>query len=160
MPYRLRLSFQSRNRGSFDFKCGTRMLRLVSICCFNLVIEVLLISRATGRCTPGIVLLFQSRNRGSFDFKPKRNILNSSIRISFNLVIEVLLISSSQSCWDRQPRNAWFQSRNRGSFDFKAHSYIGPENLCICFNLVIEVLLISSANALFVSSMSDWVSIS
>ena len=41
--------FQSRNRGSFDFKFP---------CCIS-------------QCS---LFLFQSRNRGSFDFKPKKTI--------------------------------------------------------------------------------------
>ena len=41
--------------------------------CFNLVIEVLLISSGiTGMVEHNDQLLFQSRNRGSFDFKKLR----------------------------------------------------------------------------------------
>ena len=91
---------------------------------FNLVIEVLLISR---------------------DIRYNRYICR--IR-SFNLVIEVLLISSQLRQWMHRvgPLTSKFQSRNRGSFDFKTEK----RRLRICrrhrsFNLVIEVLLISSS---------------
>ena len=65
-----------------------------SISCFNLVIEVLLIS--SSRLSGGVCLSdeFQSRNRGSFDFKVARRELKHEIGFRFNLVIEVLLISS------------------------------------------------------------------
>ena len=63
--------FQSRNRGSFDFKGYTPLHRIAKPTIrFNLVIEVLLISRAYKDTVLGCAdLLFQSRNRGSFDFK-------------------------------------------------------------------------------------------
>ena len=117
--------FQSRNRGSFDFK------PFVSFHAysywigqgFNLVIEVLLISRFEGHTHTSIAkVLFQSRNRGSFDFKLLETV-NHKIRINdcFNLVIEVLLISSF---------GRWKQRTHRSVRSF---------------NLVIEVLLISRA---------------
>ena len=86
---------------------------------FNLVIEVLLISRRW-KWEQGIAgTMFQSRNRGSFDFKVK------SITVGQDITGE-------------------FQSRNRGSFDFKNVRFqinaLGYKS----FNLVIEVLLISS----------------
>ena len=121
--------FQSRNRGSFDFKrlCGcSNPTRIWS---FNLVIEVLLISRVvwsgiSAKASGGFNLVievllisslkqgcryyqvesqFQSRNRGSFDFKPK----------SASSVVKGI---------------SMFQSRNRGSFDFKMknHCSIDP----------------------------------
>ena len=62
-------TFQSRNRGSFDFK----------------VIKSL---PAVPFKTP-----FQSRNRGSFDFKKSQTEVAILEKSSFNLVIEVLLIS-------------------------------------------------------------------
>ena len=63
--------FQSRNRGSFDFKRSSPP----TIGCF--------------------AHLFQSRNRGSFDFKKLDDIAKQfELTPSFNLVIEVLLISS------------------------------------------------------------------
>ena len=88
--------------------------------CFNLVIEVLLISRVRG---------YGNRAR--------------AVHQGFNLVIEVLLISScirdfAMIC------DFEFQSRNRGSFDFKNSDSDAPTaNSGHCFNLVIEVLLIS-----------------
>ena len=60
--------FQSRNRGSFDFKAIGRMLGVSHTWGFNLVIEVLLIS--------SIIIATEM-----------------PCAISFNLVIEVLLIS-------------------------------------------------------------------
>ena len=62
--------FQSRNRGSFDFK-----LMPMS-------------SMMTG------TVMFQSRNRGSFDFKAGAYEVVIHKLSRFNLVIEVLLISS------------------------------------------------------------------
>ena len=64
-------TFQSRNRGSFDFKA----------------IEV------TAPALP-VPEQFQSRNRGSFDFKSKDDYRKIHTLSCFNLVIEVLLISS------------------------------------------------------------------
>ena len=62
---------------------------------FNLVIEVLLISRTLLGLSRSISFLFQSRNRGSFDFKlTDSRIPRDGWQIHcFNLVIEVLLIS-------------------------------------------------------------------
>ena len=70
-----RPEFQSRNRGSFDFKYF-RVNRIEnSTLRFNLVIEVLLISSGSDSVRALLCKrLFQSRNRGSFDFK-----LNASI---------------------------------------------------------------------------------
>ena len=89
------LWFQSRNRGSFDFKSRKRAN-------FQTV-------KAHSQ--------FQSRNRGSFDFKPRGRINKTVSLSSFNLVIEVLLISSGMP--NMLTIITWFQSRNRGSFDFK-----------------------------------------
>ena len=116
----LQFLFQSRNRGSFDFKRRDRLGSVRVGQCFNLVIEVLLISRSWWNCVANFKLcvsMFQSRNRGSFDFKEKSENVNSQIYA--------------------------FQSRNRGSFDFKLD--IPPSALEFeqSFNLVIEVLLIS-----------------
>ena len=86
--------FQSRNRGSFDFK------------------------PEMAACSPSQVA-FQSRNRGSFDFKQETKIADGDILLSFNLVIEVLLISSNEFSVDASLLIK-FQSRNRGSFDFKS----------------------------------------
>ena len=87
--------FQSRNRGSFGFK-QTRSVhytRQPSHQCFNLVIEVLLVSR---------------RNPD-----PRKR-----YGAGFNLVIEVLLVSSSEQTLSPVSCSQ-FQSRNRGSFGFK-----------------------------------------
>ena len=87
------LKFQSRNRGSFDFK-RKRSHRGRSGLCFNLVIEVLLIS----------------------------SLPHEALAVPqdcFNLVIEVLLISSAKSSIHVAFVKS-FQSRNRGSFDFKS----------------------------------------
>ena len=112
--------FQSRNRDTFDFKsvhfrCKERLNRG-----FNLVIEILLISRqATVKFT-------------------------HVTGASFNLVIEILLISRTAPNGLRRFRLTMFQSRNRDTFDFK-YSSIRLKILSIfCFNLVIEILLISS----------------
>ena len=87
---------------------------------FNLVIEVLLISRTRGNPRYVEADQFQSRNRGSFDFKAGLlHEMHLNSLGSFNLVIEVLLISSVS----RRINNLeqiQFQSRNRGSFDFKS----------------------------------------
>ena len=116
------ISFQSRNRGSFDFKNRTRLpLIRQRSACFNLVIEVLLISReAMSIPLCQIIRKFQSRNRGSFDFKSVRSLPTMSLRVPF-------------------------QSRNRGSFDFKVFRLHFLLPSVKRFNLVIEVLLISSS---------------
>ena len=111
--------FQSRNRGSFDFK-------------FTLTTAINTGSRS----------VFQSRNRGSFDFKLDDHIRKSMTPKRFNLVIEVLLISSLfLVIFSHSPDK--FQSRNRGSFDFKILFYLSARAPIAGFNLVIEVLLIS-----------------
>ena len=65
------VQFQSRNRGSFGFK-GTLVVSIAeNVVCFNLVIEVLLVSSILGGQKTSPVF-----------------------STSFNLVIEVLLVSS------------------------------------------------------------------
>ena len=61
--------FQSRNRGSFDFKSTLGAESTSAGFRFNLVIEVLLISSIMPELIRNFTNLFQSRNRGSFDFK-------------------------------------------------------------------------------------------
>ena len=112
--------FQSRNRGSFDFKAESNRAVQYPHECFNLVIEVLLISRQ--RCTRTnheycgfnlvIEVLLISRSR--WQTRSQETTLDS-----FNLVIEVLLISSQYREVADNDYNTLFQSRNRGSFDFK-----------------------------------------
>ena len=92
--YRPSTQFQSRNRGSFDFKGVPIIEATAPLPCFNLVIEVLLISSREDVAYRVRVFRFQSRNRGSFDFKLRVITLPIDDLICFNLVIEVLLISS------------------------------------------------------------------
>ena len=93
--------FQSRNRGSFDFKSAPTVRLPKTPKRFNLVIEILLISRATlTLSTTDTDIRFQSRNRGSFDFKSTK----------FGIQLQEIE----------------FQSRNRGSFDFKPNAYTLP----------------------------------
>ena len=89
---------------------------------FNLVIEVLLISRILSELANiSFALEFQSRNRGSFDFKGGS--LNYKITLD-------LFQSRNRGSFDfkllklAQKWNSllMFQSRNRGSFDFKRNS--------------------------------------
>ena len=88
------MMFQSRNRGSFYFKCiGLIQIKRVRER-FNLGIEVLFISRTTHYRGVANQVPFQSRNRGSFYFK------GTSDSGSGEIIV--------------------FQSRNRGSFYFKA----------------------------------------
>ena len=61
--------FQSRNRGAFDFKCREHILFCIAALSFNLVIEVLLISRYYQVTADRESVWFQSRNQGAFDFK-------------------------------------------------------------------------------------------
>ena len=91
--------FQSRNRGSFDFK-----------------------RTAFGHGDPNEQRVFRSRNRGSFGFKckPSGTPTTPSNSSGFNLAIEVLLISSIQkSSGESFLAKVLFQSRNRDSFNFK-----------------------------------------
>ena len=71
----MQVLFQSRNRGSFDFKPASYQ-------------------------GTGTFRMFQSRNRGSFDFKEFSVYRGESLRSRFNLVIEVLLISRKKD-WQR-----------------------------------------------------------
>ena len=113
--------FQSRNRGSFDFKLG--------FCTLPVCVTLEFQSRNrgsfdfktlfSGSYTDLTNKPFQSRNRGSFDFKVTSvPLLLSSTRFRFNLVIE-------------------------GSFDFKTAWACSCNFIKSSFNLVIEVLLIS-----------------
>ena len=115
---RICVMFQSRNRGSFDFKGHPHRDLFRPSQGFNLVIEVLLISSEYIEEALISDVKFQSRNRGSFDFK-SRKLSNNG----FNTF--------------------WFQSRNRGSFDFKFTESRRYKEFNTRFNLVIEVLLIS-----------------
>ena len=87
--------FQSRNRDSFNFKHLATVFLNKCIICFNLAIEILLISRITVSSVKYVGFKFQSRNRDSFDFK-----IGPPLQVgivdhqSFNLAIEILLISS------------------------------------------------------------------
>ena len=118
--------FQSRNRGSFDFKSTKFGIQLQEIefqsrnrGSFDFKFRIPSFYRQS-------YLSFQSRNRGSFDFK--RTMSNDKIRIHhrFNLVIEVLLISSSSRLSTKNATSS-FQSRNRGSFDFKMRKRTIPK---------------------------------
>ncbi len=180
------MKFQSRNRGSFDFKWKSAYCVQKWESRFNLVIEVLLISSPFTLTGEVRTDKFQSRNRGSFDFKSVRTYRTSRLHHGcFNLVIEVLLISSlesgtavanfgmfqsrnrgsfdfklSQEARHSQLFRLLFQSRNRGSFDFKVESNRFQVKSDICFNLVIEVLLISSIKHPFGGCLIHQVSIS
>ena len=117
----LDLPFQSRNRGSFDFKWGTAKESSAGQFWFQ--------SRNRGSFDfksssesrwSSIPARFQSRNRGSFDFKSIKIIATLQIIPDrFNLVIEVLLISRKSERGSQLANGRSFQSRNRGSFDFK-----------------------------------------
>ena len=85
---------------------------------FNLVIEVLVVSRIISFSSTSVSTLFQSRNRGTCRFKKLLNLLMVQALFRFNLVIEVLVVSRSPVKDD----------------------YEGVSN---CFNLVIEVLVVS-----------------
>ena len=64
------LKFQSRNRGSFGFKYAVVLSAIFVSQCFNLVIEVLLVSSQV------------------------QVLMGTCSSVGFNLVIEVLLVSS------------------------------------------------------------------
>ena len=123
------LLFQSRNRGSFDFKENRQLQQETPGASFNLVIEVLLISSHTVSLDALQAILFQSRNRGSFDFKlvqvenlcrPQPEGFQSRNRGSFDF--KVLFAITEQ-------KRVQFQSRNRGSFDFKRQHPCASERI-------------------------------
>ena len=87
--------FQSRNRDAFGFKLTLRMPTSNSKKSFNLVIEMLLVSRFLSTRVRRVKFL-----------------------ASFNLGIEVLLVSRTRQCLMRLLPHG-FQSRNRGTFGFK-----------------------------------------
>ena len=68
----------------------------LSIECFNLVIEVLVVSRVSAVKSSVLgSVVFQSRNRGTCRFKIGSIRVRNVITIQgFNLVIEVLVVSS------------------------------------------------------------------
>ena len=109
--------FQSRNRDTSDFNKRWRNMKTSSHC-FNLVIEILLISRIVPTTNCVSQCSFQSRNRDTSDFKFHEDVRYNFYLICFNLVIEILLISSP-SCSS------------------------GLRSMFLRFNLVIEILLIS-----------------
>ena len=132
---------------------------------FNLVIEILLISREVRQDTESSdlsfnlvieILLISSERVNPDDIKS----------ISFNLVIEILLISRTTPASGSgdmivfQSRNrdtsnfkrmhpapyhlhCLFQSRNRDTSNFKSKAVKSAAELETGFNLVIEILLIS-----------------
>ena len=141
--------FQSRNRDTFDFKSGSGWLHGHSGSCFNLVIEILLISRHNSQQIGSISrILFQSRNRDTFDFKRRSTATQpKSKQHRFNLVIEILLISRNNTTHLLLNNRQTFQSRNRDTFDFKNARPVRCRHRLRSFNLVIEILLISSTEA-------------
>ena len=86
---------------------------------FNLVIEVLVVSSPRPNIPICCLLLFQSRNRGSCRFKSDKPTFTWTLGGGFNLVIEVLVVSSGITVYVPIARTTGF-------------------------NLVIEVLVVSS----------------
>ena len=89
--------FQSRNRGSFDFKEGQEQAVANAIVTFQSRNRGSFnFRKARSPMSLWIPHKFQSRNRGSFDFKVTTTNSTSFLNPlkSFNLAIEVLLISS------------------------------------------------------------------
>ena len=131
--------FQSRNRGSFGFKpLATLRIGVAHESCFNLVIEVLLVSSLTN-CRICLYVAFNlvievllvSRLQ-LFGCYRRFNLVIEVLLVSvysalnrhwilaqFQLVIEVLLVSQHRCRSLRHHRHNKFQSRNRGSFGFK-----------------------------------------
>ena len=112
--------FQSRNRGSFDFKHIVIKIKLSNDCPFQSRNRGSFDFKLSYSLDQGLSKMFQSRNRGSFDFKSVSELSEAEGISSFNLVIEVLLISSRQAFGGGIAWQILFQSRNRGSFDFKS----------------------------------------
>ena len=116
-PICLLMSFQSRNRETYDSNYIFTYQTTTSCQCFNLVIEKLMIPTANGiniyinRC------LFQSRNRETYDSNPPVR----APTLTFYL----------------------FQSRNRETYD--SNPIVVPArdpSVANSFNLVIEKLMI------------------
>ena len=130
--------------------------------CFNLVIEVLLISRRSHyvSCGTKLTVSFPSRNRGSFDFKGKNpsgkqryKWFPSRNRGSFDF--------KDFATWILDIHERLFQSRNRGSFGFKEiRALLTSHRTRRCFNLAIEVLLVSSIRWVSRKNLCKRVSIS
>ena len=112
-------TFQSRNRDAFRFKISGRMSQVLNLHGFNLVIEMLFVSRRHAPSVRnGSPTMFQSRNRDAFRFKRKTGVVSltallfqSRNRDAFRFKSEV---ESNPSAAIR------FQSRNRDAFRFKA----------------------------------------
>ena len=135
--------FQSRNRGSFLIKQPTFKMRLMSKASFNLVIEVLFLSRLSTMDVYVGFFAFQSRNRGSFLIKKneREQLVHASITEFQSRNRGSFLIKKDLNacrCFSFE-----FQSRNRGSFLIKNFSANMSGTLTKCFNLVIEVLFLS-----------------
>ncbi len=111
-------SFQSRNRDTSDFKYKEYPTTPEEAFCFNLVIEILLISSEM-QCAEQLTLFaFQSRNRDTSDFKCSKTPQKTFYHLfqSRNRdTSDFKLMSSSVS----KDVSFMFQSRNRDTSDFK-----------------------------------------
>ena len=113
--------FQSRNRDAFRFK-DTEIHRdgHDGFRGFNLVIEMLFVSRVRRVTLNPALEWFQSRNRDAFRFKRLKVLWRARLDSSFNLVIEMLFVSSDGGYRGRKFTDS--------------------------FNLVIEMLFVSRIN--------------
>ena len=111
--------FQSRHRDAFHFReTARRLSRRRGPTCFNLVIEMLVISGKLSRRSGLPRSSFQSRHRDAFHFRG-------------------LLLDKFDACF------IMFQSRNRDAFHFRWRSAMAAFFTSSRFNLVIEMLFIS-----------------
>ena len=152
--------FQSRNRGTCCFKRSIRTHPHSDVACFNLVIEVLVVSsylsshhgtRYISCFNLVIEVLVVSSGHA-----PK-HCCRSGMR--FNLVIEVLVVSSISPPAIKDLTLS-FQSRNRGTCCFKSRACASSVSSKSSFNLVIEVLVVSRRRSTAAASNDSIVSIS
>ena len=134
--------FQSRNRDSCHFRLHFLWKAAADIC-FNLAIEILVISGLTQLRHSSIRSLFQSRNRDSCHFRTMSNhrfIIITGLR--FNLAIEILVISGNLIVIrnTRLRRVSISQSR---FLSFQGDGILQSVYRGGCFNLAIEILVIS-----------------
>ena len=161
--------FQSRNRDAYHFRRHRGSTVSCPPACFNLAIEMLIISGLVWDSALVLSILFQSRNRDAYHFRkgaarrgfPLREEFQSrnrdayhfrlnatrdrllTARASFNLAIEMLIISGDRTTALARVPLRQFQSRNRDAYHFRVSAPLAPEPPTSGFNLAIEMLIIS-----------------
>ena len=115
------VEFQSRNRDACHFRIDKVDHINVNICCFNLAIEMLVISgSATAFTRRDADSMFQSRNRDACHFRPPQNLQHPASAPSFQSRNRDACHFRRVSDHDSQMNHQLFQSRNRDACHFRS----------------------------------------